>query len=651
MEEPTVNRVPRRKERTARKESLEHIQPKVEFAAWEKALQFLLAISWIAFQIYVILRPLVPMVQRPLHVMFAVALIFLWKPVKKPGRFKTALRALDLLCAAAPLAMVYYFLANRDRMLTRMVYIDPVFPVDIVLSIVLVLLLLEATRRTVGYSLFGVVVAFLLYGWFGRIFPGWLGFRGIGLTGYVEILFLSDGGIFGIPVDTSLRYVFYFVLFGSIYSVLGGSRLLIEIGLKATRRAKGGAAKSAVIASSLMGTVSGSAVANVTTTGVFTIPFMIRSGETRVNAAATEAIASTGGQLMPPIMGVAAFVMAELLGIPYTRIALAGILPALLFYASVYFLIDFSARRRGIGTLDLDPDELKFRLRSLMHMIVPLAVVIYFIVRGSTPTMAATYGAGAAVIVGLLRKDTRINFRKALQIIQDTGRQAASVAIPIATIGIIVAVAIESNLALKFSNRLMSISGGSVILSLGFVVLGCIILGMGLPTVAAYIMGAIFFAPPLMRLGFDRLAVHFFVFYYSVLAMITPPVALASFTAGGLAEADVTRTGLRAFVMSLVAFLIPFVFIFRPELLWDGPILIILERALYSLAAAIIWAGALAGYIGRRLSLPWRFILGALALVVFLPVGAVPTYIALALAALVVAWVAWLQPKLQAKTG
>lgn len=643
-------RVPRRKDRTTREESSQQLTPKVEFAAWEKVLQFSLAAAWIAFQIYVIYRPLVPMIQRPLHVMFAVALIFLWKPIKNPGRFKTALRVLDLLCVAAPLAMAYYFVANRDRMLTRMVYIDPVFPVDILLSILLVLLLLEATRRTVGYSLFGVVVVFLLYGWFGRIFPGWLGFRGIGLTGYVEILFLSDGGIFGIPVDTSLRYVFYFVFFGAIYSVLGGSRLLIEIGLKATRKAKGGAAKSAVIASSLMGTVSGSAVANVTTTGVFTIPFMIRSGESRVNAAATEAIASTGGQLMPPIMGVAAFVMAELLGIPYTRIALAGVLPALLFYTSVYFLIDFSARRRGIGTVDLDAEELKFRLLSLIHMILPLLVVVYFIVRGSTPTMAATYGAGAALVVGLLRRETRVNLGKAVQIIQDTGRQAASVAIPIATIGIIVAVAIESNLALKFSHRLMSISGGSLILSLGFVVAGCIILGMGLPTVAAYIMGAIFFAPPLVRLGFDRLAVHFFVFYYSVLAMITPPVALASFTAGGLAEADVTRTGLRAFVMSLVAFLIPFVFIFRPELLWSGPVVVILERALYSLAAAIIWAGALAGYLGRRLTLPWRVVLGGLALVVFLPVGAVPTYIALVLAAMVVGWVAWLQPRLTTGT-
>ncbi|TVQ37260.1 MAG: TRAP transporter fused permease subunit [Spirochaetaceae bacterium] len=626
----------------------EQLRPKVEYANWEKLLQCVLAAAWIAFQLYVIFKPMVPMIQRPVHVMFAVALIFLWKPLAVGGRFRPLLRALDMLCVAIPLAMAYFFIVNRDRMLTRMVYIDPVLPIDIALAILLVILLLEATRRTVGYSLFAVVVVFLFYGWFGRIFPGWLGFRGIRLTGFVEILFLSDGGIFGIPVDTSLRYVFYFVLFGAIYSVLGGSRLLIELGLGLTRNAKGGAAKSAVIASSLMGTVSGSAVANVTTTGVFTIPFMIRSGETRVNAAATEAIASTGGQLMPPIMGIAAFVMAEFLGIPYSRIALAGVLPALLFYVSVFFLIDFSARRRGIGKVVLDQEELKFRLRSLIHMIVPLLVVIYYIIRGSTPTMAAVFGAAAALVVGLLRKDTRLTAGKALKIVQDTGRQAATVAIPIATIGIIVAVAIESNLALKFSNRLMFISGGSVFLSLFFVVLGCIILGMGLPTVAAYIMGAVFFAPPLTALGFDRLAVHFFVFYYSVLAMITPPVALASFTAGGLAEADVTRTGLRAFVMSIVAFLIPFIFIFRPELLWSGPLLTIIERALYSLAAAVIWAGALAGYIGTRLSFVWRTVLGALALVVFLPVGTVATYAALVTAAAVIAWISWWQPRLAA---
>ncbi len=633
------------------RETQEQLRPTPEFAKWEKALQLVLSAAWIAFQIYIVYRPLVPMIQRPLHVMFAVALVYLWKPLNVSGRFRAILRALDLVCAALPLAIGYYFIASRDRMLTRMVYIDPVFPLDTVLAIVLVVLLLEAVRRTVGYSLFLVVVAFLFYGWFGEFFPGWLRFRGVGVRGYTEILFLSLGGIFGIPVDTSLRFVFYFVLFGAVYSVLGGSRLLIEIGLGLTRKAKGGAAKSAVIASSLMGTVSGSAVANVSTTGVFTIPFMIRSGESRVNAAATEAIASTGGQLMPPIMGIAAFVMAELLGIPYLRIALAGVLPALLFYVSVFVLIDFSARRKGVGAVELDEQQLKSNLRSLIHMIVPLAVVIFYIVRGTTPTLAAVFGAAAALAVSCLRTQTRLNPGKVLKIVQDTGRQAANVAIPIASIGIIIAVAVESGLAMKFSSRLMIISGGSVFVSLFFVILGCIILGMGLPTVAAYIMGAIFFAPALVGFGFDRLAAHFFVFYYSVLAMITPPVALASFAAGGLAEANVSRTGLRAFAMSMVAFLIPLIFIFRPELLWEGELLNIIERALYSLAAAIVWAGALAGYLGKRLSMLWRIILGVLALIVFMPVGTAPTYAALGLAAAVVVWITWAQPRLAAAKG
>ncbi len=600
-----------------------------------QVFQFILSAGWIAFQIYIVVRPLVPMVQRPLHVMFAVALVFLFRPLPLTGAARTVSRGVDLLLAAIPLFIGVYFLQNEQRLLTRIVFIDPVFPMDIVLTIVLVLLLLEATRRTVGYSLFFVVLAFLLYGWFGYLLPSWLNFDGISLNDYVELLFLGDSGIFGIPVETSLRFVFYFVLFGAIYSAVGGSRLLVELGLKMTRKQKGGAAKAAVIASSLMGTVSGSAVANVTTTGVFTIPFMIRSGYTRVMAGAVEAIASTGGQLMPPIMGIGAFVMAELLGVPYLRIALAAVLPALLFYLSLFFLIDFFARRRGVGVMTLDTETAQTRIWPLAHMFVPLAVVVFYIVRGFTPTMAALWGCAAALVMSFLRRATRLDLSRAARIVLATGRQASGVAIPIAAIGIIIGVAIQSNLALKFSSKLIQISGGTLIGSLFFIILGCIILGMGLPTVAAYIMGAVFFVPPLLKFGFIPLAAHFFVFYFSILAMVTPPVALASFTAAGLAEGNVTRTGVRAFVLSLVAFMIPFVFIFRPTLLWEGSLGPILERAAYSAVGVIAWAAAIAGFMGRRLSILPRLALGAGALAILLPTGRPATYGALALVVLV----------------
>lgn len=587
---------------------------------WLTVLRFGLAGAWVFFQFYVIFYPLVPMVQRPLHVAFAVSLVFLFRPIEVRGFLRFLSRAVDLCLAAISVGIGVYFVYNKDRILERIVFVDDVFTADIVLCIFLVVLLIEATRRTVGMSLLLVTLAFLIYGWFGFLFPGWLNFKGIALEGYVEVLFLGDSGIFGIPVETSLRYVFYFVAFGAIFAAVGGSRLLIDLGLKFTRKQKGGAAKAAVITSSLMGTVSGSAVANVTTTGVFTIPFMRKSGYDRETAGATEAIASTGGQLMPPIMGVGAFVMAELLDIPYLRIALAAVIPALLFYLSLFCLIDFRARKSGIGVMRLDEDMSTLRIGPRIHLLLPVMVVIWFIVRGYTPTFAAFWGCVSAVAVSFIRKETRPNLSGLTEIINSTGRQASSVAIPIATIGMIIGVAIQSGLAMKFSTRLMQISGGSLVASFGFIIAGCIILGMGLPTVAAYIIGAIFFIPPLIKFGFLPLAAHLFIFYYSILAMVTPPVALASFTAAGLAQGNVTKTGIKAFMMSFVAFLIPFVYLFNPALLWFGSLKEIIVAALLSAGGVIAWSAALAGYLKGNLHVIERFLFGFVAIGLFFAV-------------------------------
>lgn len=615
--------------------------------------RFILSFAFIFFQVYIIFKPMVPMLQRPLHVTFAIALIFLFKPLRIKGKIKIPFHIFDILCVLLILVMGLYFYFQAERIQSRIVFFDVVYPMDKVFCFILVALLFEATRRTVGYSLLLVVVFFFFYGWFGYLFPGWLRFEGINLNEYVELLFLGDSGIFGIPVETSLRFVFYFVFFGAIFSAVGGSRLLVETGFRLTHKQRGGAAKAAVIASSLMGTVSGSAVANVTTTGVFTIPFMIRSGYRRETAGAVEAIASTGGQLMPPIMGISAFVMAELLGIPYLRIALAAVLPAMLFYLSLYFLIDFMARRQAIGGVKLEnaKNMERLRLTPYIHMYIPILVIVYFIVRGYSPTMAALYGCVSAFVLSFINGTTRLDIKKVWEMINNTGKQASSVAIPIASIGIIIGVAIQSNLALKFSSKLITISGGSLIFSLFFVIIGCIILGMGLPTVAAYIMGAVFFVPPLVNLGFIPLSAHFFVFYYSILAMVTPPVALASFTAAGLAESHVTKTGLIAFMMSMVAFMIPFVFIFRPVLLWEGPLIQILERMVYSAGGVIAWAAALAGYIGKKLSIIPRVLFGICGILILMPTGRILTYGALGLAVFLFIIINFFGAKLKLKTS
>ena len=613
---------------------------KSELPKWLMIIRLFISLIWIVFQIYIMVYPLAPMIQRPLHVAFGVSLIFLFKPLKGVGLKKHIFSFIDLSCVIIPLIIGIYFIYNSTRIQNRIIFIDPIFLLDKIFCVFLVVLLIEAIRRTVGISLLSVVVAFLLYGWIGYIFPGWLKFDGIKFNEYVELLFLGDSGIFGIPVETSLRYVFYFVMFGAIYSAIGGSKLLVGLGLRLTQKQKGGSAKAAVIASSLMGTVSGSAVANVAATGVFTIPLMKQDGYDKETAGAIEAIASTGGQLMPPIMGIGAFIMAELLGVPYLRIALAGIIPALLFYISLFLLIDFKARAEGRGTIRfLSKENSPKKLMHFAHLFIPLFVIVFYIIRGYSPTIAAFYGSIAGIVVSFFRKETCLNFSKLIQMINSIGQQAASIVIPIASIGIIVGVAIQSNLALKFSSKLLQISGGSLTLSLIFIIMGCIILGMGLPTVAAYILSAVFFVPPLVKFGAIPLAAHFFVFYYSILAMVTPPVALASFTAAGLAGGNVVKTGIKAFSMSLVAFMIPFSFLFKPALLWEGKINSILITVLISLLGVVIWTASISGYIGIKLSIPLRFFLGFLALLMIIPKNMIVNLLAVVFSILVLLYI------------
>ena len=383
----------------------------------------------------------------------------------------------------------------------------------------------------------------------------------------------------------------------------------------------GGSAKAAVVSSSLMGSITGSAVANVAGTGVFTIPLMRRAGYSADRAGALEAIASTGGQLMPPIMGVAAFVMAEMLQVDYGRIALAGLLPALAFYAALFLSVDLRARKTGIGTTGADALGAIRPVLPRLYMLAPPALLIGLLVAGYSATYSAVVASGGCVVAGLFRRETRLTGSRLVEFVESTTRQACQVAVPIAAIGIIIAVAIQSNLALKFSTELISASGSDVG-AMVLVVLGCLVMGMGLPTVAAYLIGAILFVPALRDLGVQDLPAHFFVMYYCVLSMVTPPVALASYAAAGISGGSSMRTSLRAFRLSLVCFLIPFAFAFDPALLGLGGPLSIALSAVGILAGTAGWAAALVGYWLRPLGVLERAWIGlAGALVICLPTG------------------------------
>ncbi len=588
-----------------------------------RAARIVLGFVLLAFQLLIIVNPQLPMVERPLHLMMTTALAFLWSPLKPSAGWRgVVLNALDLFILAAIAASTAYYVASVTRLTERMEMVDPILPHDIAFGVLFTVVLLEGVRRTVGWSLLGVLLAFLAYAWAGPWMPGWLNFSGFSLEAVVEMLTMSLNGILGVTTETSVQFVFYFVMFGAVYSAVGGGQLFIDIGLRLSGRYQGGAAKAAVISSSLMGTISGSAVANVAATGVFTVPLMRKAGYSAERSAAIVAIASTGGQLMPPVMGVAAFVVAEILQIDYIKVAIAGLIPAISFYLALLMVIDLNARKSGIGTLPPGEAVVHEPILPRSYLLVPPVLLVVLLVAGYSATLCAVYATASAVVVSLFSTKTRMSLRRFITTVADGAKQASQVAVPIAAIGIIIAIAIQSNLALKFSTKLIGSSDGSNIGAMLLIIVGCIIMGMGLPTVAAYIIGAVLFVPALLQLGITPLAAHFFVMYYCVLSMVTPPVALASYAAAGLAGAHTMRTSMLAFRMSFVCFLIPFAFVFDPRLLAQGPSWWTLAAFLSMMLATAAWAISLAGYFMRPLGWPLRFGFGAAAAGVILsPTG------------------------------
>ncbi|MDA0204756.1 MAG: TRAP transporter fused permease subunit [Acidobacteria bacterium] len=613
----------------------------------------LLAAAWIAFQGYILFYPAPPMVQRPAHLIFAMLLVLLCRPLE--CRWGAAAgRAIDAVLILATLASGVYYMAASTRLTERMEGVDPVLGYDAVFGALTVAVLLECVRRTVGWSLLGVILLFLAYGVGGGWAPGWLAHSGFEIEPLIELLAMSQNGFLGITTETSLQFVFYFVMFGAVYSAVGGGQLFIDIGLRISGSMHGGAAKAATISSSLMGSISGSAVANVATTGVFTIPLMRRAGYSAESAAAIEAIASTGGQLMPPIMGVAAFVAAEMLQVEYARIAVAGLIPAAAFYLALLLIVDLLARKTGQGTLP--PEEAAASrvvpLLSRAHLLIPPVVLVAALAAAYSATMAAVYGSLACVAVSAVWPKQRLTFSEWRDCLSGGARQAAEVAAPIAAIGIIIAVAIQSNLALKFSSQIVAAGGSSLYGAMLLIVVGCIVMGMGLPTVAAYIIGAILFAPALQKLGIGELSAHFFVMYYCVLSMVTPPVALASFTAAGIANAHPLRTSMEALRLSFVCFLIPFAFAVDPHLLGEGSLDMVALAVISLCLATALWAIALAGYLRGPVPVWLRGLAGLCSVALILAPSGTPAWMAAlgcALAALFV--VAWASGKTRVQTG
>ncbi len=569
------------------------------------------------------ISPFTALVQRPVHLAFMATLGFLLVLTGGPAPDDAAGEAssrtapwkgaLGWVLAGLTVAVCAYLVVEHAELVGRS---GSPTTLDLAFGYAAILLVLELARRTTGWGLVTVCVLALAYAVTGPWLPGFLAHRGYGPSRLVEHLYLSTEGIWGVPLGVSADFVYLFVLFGAVLERAGGGALLIALADRVAGQTRGGPAKTAAVASALMGSLSGSAVANVVTTGTFTIPLMKRAGFQPFFAAAIEAAASTGGQLMPPVMGAGAFILATWTNIPYGRVATAAIIPALLYYVALLAAIHFRAGKMGIeGTTERAHEPVANRL----HLLLPVLMIVAFLAMGRSPMRAAFWGVIASLALAYAAKATRPSLVDLKAIVEGAGRGAVQVAAACAAAGIVVGVASLTGIGLRMSELIVTLSHGSLIIALILTALGSMVLGMGLPTTAAYVVLAALGAPALVQLGVPLLAAHLFIFYFGCISNVTPPVSLAAFAAAGIAGAPPVRTALAAAVLAMAGFLVPFMFIYGPPLLLEGSVVEIAWVTITATAGVTALASAAMGY-GRRDLAGWeRIVLGAGALCLVFP--------------------------------
>lgn len=538
-----------------------------------------MAITFSLFQLYTsIFGVLLAHQQRLIHLSLAMCMGFLLYPI---GKKKEDLTWHDIVCCLGVIGITGYVFYDYRAFAFRAG--SPSQP-DIIFGFIYLLMILELTRRVVGYPMVIIAGVFLLYAIFGRSLPLEIAHRGVPIPRLVDHMFLGTEGIFGIPVGVSATYIAIFVLFGAFLEVTGQGKFFIDLALSLVGRAVGGPAKSAVISSALMGTISGSSIANVVTTGTFTIPLMISNGYKRFFAGAVEAAASTGGQIMPPVMGAAAFIMVEYTGIKYHEIALAAAIPAVLYFLGVYFSVHLEAKRLGLrGLSESEVPQLRQLLLKDGHLFIPLIVLVYSLAIGNTPMRAGVLGIIAAILASFIKWRTHLDLNGFYQALKSGALSMIPVALACAAAGVIAGVISITGIGLKLAGLIETISGGNLLIALILTMIASLILGMGLPTTATYIVLVTIVAPALTRMGVPLLGAHLFVFYFGVVADITPPVALAAYAGAGLAKANVFKTGVMATIIAIAGFIIPYVFIYAPSLILIG------QEATVSWWAGLAW--------------------------------------------------------------
>lgn len=598
-----------------------------------KHVVFFGLLAFSLFQLYTaIFGQYTAYIQRSIHLGFALSLIFILFPARRRKGIRHKVAWYDYILALLSVGVAAYWPIMYDDLVFRL---GRVTELDLIVGILAILLTLEATRRAVGMPITVIASLFLVYAFFGPYFPGFLRHRGQDLDSIVQLMFYTTDGILGTPIGVSATFIFTFLLFGSFLVKTGVGQYFNDLAVSLAGNLTGGPAKVAIFSSALQGTISGSSVANVVTSGSYTIPMMKKLGYKKEFAGGVEAAASTGGQLMPPIMGAAAFLMVEFIGgVTYWEIAKAATIPALLYFTGVWIMTHFEAKR--IGLKGLSPEEMPDRKEVLkkIYLLLPIVAIIVFLLIGVPTMQAALYGILLTIFVSAFNKETRLNFKDMIMALVDGARTALAVAAATAAAGIIVGVVVKTGLGLSLANGLVSASGGNILLTLFFTMLAAIVLGMGSPTTANYVITSTIAAPAIITLlMLDEpvgaavplvvaLSAHLFVFYFGIIADITPPVALAAFAASGISGGEPIRTGFTAAKLAAAAFIIPYMFVLSPSLLmidttWPELIWVLIT----ALTGMVAIGAGLIGYWYRKLNWFERIITFATGLALIYPEG------------------------------
>lgn len=620
---------------------------------WDKVV-VALCIALVIFQIYTVFGMLPDLIKRSIHLGFVLTLTFLLIPVSKKQKGSDQVPVYDIILALISAAAVIFLVANYNTLIWNP--LQWLGPIDKAFAIILVILVLEASRRSVGLIFPGLAAVFFIYALYGPKFPGVWGHKPYSVDLIFQTLYHSTNGIWGTMISISAGMLAMFGIFGAMLSETGGAETFVKLGQKLTGKTIGGQGKVALIASGLFGMISGSAMANVVGTGTFTIPLMQKSGYNKEWAAAISAVGSTGGTIMPPMMGAGAFIMAQLLGVSYLEIAKAALIPALLYYVGAYFAVHYISKKESIRgeVVEEAIDKVEY-----LVIFTPIILFLYYLLRGYTATMSAFYATVAGFVVSLLFKAVRaekkseapklaVNLFKGVSV--SAGKSIVNMATLMAGSQITICLISLTGFGVKLSSVIVKVGQDNLFLCLVLTMLVCIVLGMGLPATASYVLSAAILAPVLTTLGVPILVAHMFIFYFAGFSTITPPVCAAVYLASGLAKSNWFKTGILSCMIALPAFVVPYTFIYDTSLLLMGGVADVVIAVITAFLGVWAIGAGVAGYIRVKISLPFR-VLAVIAGILLVIPSLMVSALGLALFAVVYVWNVMVGKKSEAKVS